>query len=141
MAARQYVRFYLRGKLTRGVPVLLHKEDVECVDLILRYRGEAGVPDDNPCVFGIPGKDSNNHLLANPLICEFSHECGAANPQRLGCTLLRKHLATGATLYKLNELEIDGHVYRSPTQNSQEALQVAHSNKGYRTHVPSARKS
>ncbi|KAJ8930673.1 hypothetical protein NQ314_016503 [Rhamnusium bicolor] len=54
MAARQYIRFEIRGKLARGVPVLLHKEIFNCIKTILQYRKNAGVSDSNPFVFWYP---------------------------------------------------------------------------------------
>lgn len=42
--AEKYVRFCIRGKLRRTVPVLLSNNLLDCVTLILKYRKEANVP-------------------------------------------------------------------------------------------------
>lgn len=42
--ARKYVRFTIRGKLMRTVPVLLSAQLLKCIELILKYRSKARVP-------------------------------------------------------------------------------------------------
>lgn len=54
--ATKSVRFTIRGKLNRTVPVLLDNSLLECVKLILKYREHANVSVDNPYVFGIHGR-------------------------------------------------------------------------------------
>ncbi|KAJ8940795.1 hypothetical protein NQ314_010605 [Rhamnusium bicolor] len=53
-AVGQYVRFTIRGKLARGVLVLIHNHIKKCVDLLLSLREQAGVDPQNPYLFGIP---------------------------------------------------------------------------------------
>lgn len=104
--AKQYVRFEIRGKLGRAVPVLLHQTLVSCIELILNRRKEAGVSDDNPYVFGIPG-GREKYLRACSLLRKFSNSCGAQQPQTLRGTELRKHIATHCVLLNLQEEEVD----------------------------------
>lgn len=106
--AENYVCFVIRGKLGRGVSVLLHKEDVRCIDMILKFRVEAGVPEKNPYVFGIPGSTSYTHLRAVDLIREYSVLCNAKNPFLLRGTLLRKHIATQAAAQEWGTENIKG---------------------------------
>ncbi|XP_071652942.1 uncharacterized protein [Temnothorax longispinosus] len=51
--ADKYVRFLIRGKLGRTVPVILDTELVQCIELILKHRKDANVLEKNPYVFGI----------------------------------------------------------------------------------------
>ncbi|KAJ8966611.1 hypothetical protein NQ314_003419 [Rhamnusium bicolor] len=53
-AAHEYVRFSIREKLARGVPVLLHMEMKQCIDVILKHRENAGILPDNPYLFALP---------------------------------------------------------------------------------------
>lgn len=53
--AENYVRFEIRGKLNRTVPVLLSTEHKHAIECILKFRREAGVSDRNRYIFGIPG--------------------------------------------------------------------------------------
>ncbi|KAG5865631.1 hypothetical protein JTB14_034608 [Gonioctena quinquepunctata] len=57
-ADREFVkdikRFAIRGKLARGVPVLLNKIMFNSLNLIIKYRKEAGVEENNPFIFGLP---------------------------------------------------------------------------------------
>lgn len=55
--ARKYVRFMICGKLGRGVPVLIAANLLDCLILILKYRGKARVPENNQYLFGLPSKD------------------------------------------------------------------------------------
>jgi len=65
--AKKYVRFCIRGKLGRTVPVLLTNDLFQCVTLIIRFRKEAQVPTKNPYVFGLPSfnKDRYRYLRAH----------------------------------------------------------------------------
>lgn len=44
---KKYIRFCIRGKLGRTVPVLLSNALFECINLIIKYRKEAKVPEKN----------------------------------------------------------------------------------------------
>ena len=82
-AAMQYVRFSIRGKLGRGVPVLISKDLLECIELLLENRKAVGISYENPYVFGLPHPDrSHHHLDAYQLMVQFSEKCGAKNPIR-----------------------------------------------------------
>ncbi|KAK9872773.1 hypothetical protein WA026_019555 [Henosepilachna vigintioctopunctata] len=100
--AKQYVRFEIRGKLGRPVPVLLHLSLVSCIELILNKRGEANVSTENPYVFGLPG-GKEKYLKACTLLRKFSNLCGAQQPATLRGTELRKHIATHCVLLNLQE--------------------------------------
>ncbi|KYN05110.1 hypothetical protein ALC62_03998, partial [Cyphomyrmex costatus] len=54
-AVEKYVRFIMRGKLGRSVPVLFHKQMLKNVQLLLSYRKNANVHPKNPYPFGVPG--------------------------------------------------------------------------------------
>ena len=106
LSAKRYVRFQIRGKLARGVPVLLHKDFEDYIRLIIDYRKQANVPDDNPYIFGLPGENVHKYLRASKLLREYSVECGAKNSFSLRATQLRKHVATQSVLLNLNEDEV-----------------------------------
>jgi len=79
--AKKYVRFTVRGKLTRTVPVLLSAPLLQCIELILKYRNNARVPAENPYLFGILGFNKFfiifKYLNACELMQRFSTECDA----------------------------------------------------------------
>ncbi|KAG5863507.1 hypothetical protein JTB14_031458 [Gonioctena quinquepunctata] len=106
--AKKYVRFVIRGKLNRNVPVLLDKHLLQCLNKILELREEAGVPVKNPYVFGVPSLNKSQHkyLRACNLMRKFSSEWGAENPERLRGTKLRKHIATACITLNLSENDI-----------------------------------
>lgn len=106
--AMEYVRFTIRGKLNRTVPVLLDSELQKCVEIILQHRKKAGVGSKNPYVFGTPNIDNckHTHLQACNLMRRFSVECGANQPETLRGTTLRKHVATLGVNLNLTDNEI-----------------------------------
>ncbi|XP_063903478.1 uncharacterized protein LOC135122903 isoform X2 [Zophobas morio] len=103
--AKKYVRFEARGKLGRGVPVLIHRELLQSIEYILNNRKKAGVMEKNPYLFGIPGNEST-HLSACQLMRKFSQACGAKNPTLLRGTTLRKHIATRSATMNLQESDV-----------------------------------
>ncbi|XP_050459357.1 uncharacterized protein LOC126855594 [Cataglyphis hispanica] len=109
--ADKYVRFLIRGKLGRTVPVILDVELVRCIELILKHRKNANIPEKNPYVFGIPNNTSNKryfkYLRACILMRNFSKKCGAQIPHLLRGTELRKHIATTCITLNLSENEVD----------------------------------
>lgn len=107
-SAEKYVRFVIRGKRGRPVPVLLHEELLKCVEIIIKYRREAGVPRNNVYVFGLPGSDEEKHLDSCILLREFSVQCGAEVPSALRGTELRKQFAsTVPILNDVKDSEVD----------------------------------
>ncbi|KAK9877663.1 hypothetical protein WA026_019334 [Henosepilachna vigintioctopunctata] len=101
-----YVRFLIRGKRGRDVPVLVDKYKLKCLKLVLETREMAGTLSTNPYVFGVPGKDGLQHLVATKLIVHYAKNCGAEYPQRLRGTLLRKHFATKCGTMNLKEVDL-----------------------------------
>ncbi|XP_077266027.1 uncharacterized protein LOC143899548 isoform X2 [Temnothorax americanus] len=128
-AAKKYVRFMIRGKLGRTVPVLLNYSLLECIKLILQFRDSAKVPAQNPYIFGLPSYNLKRfkYLRACILMRQFSEDCNAKVAHLLRGTKLRKHIATFCAGMELADTEISdlanfmGHaekihrdVYRQP---------------------------
>ncbi|XP_067209307.1 uncharacterized protein [Linepithema humile] len=107
--ADKYVRFLIRGKLRRTVPVILDMELVQCIELILKHRQDANVSEKNPYVFGIPNSSKRyfKYLRACILMRYFSKKCGAQIPHTLRGTELRKHIATMCITLNLSKNEVD----------------------------------
>lgn len=105
--ANKYVRFVIRGKRARGVPVLLSMKILNCIKVMLKYREQAGVPKDNPYLFGLPSNSKTNlHLDACALMRRFSEESGVRNPKLFRGTILRKHIATKTGTMDLPQAEV-----------------------------------
>lgn len=128
-SAKKYVRFVIRGKLGRTVPVILNYSLLECIKLILQFRRNAKVPAENPFVFGLPSYNRKRfkYLRACVLMRKFSEDCNAKVAHLLRGTKLRKHIATFCASMELADTEISdlanfmGHaekihreVYRQP---------------------------
>lgn len=90
--AEKYIRFCIRGKLGRTVPVLLSNALFECINLIIKYRKKAKVSEKNPYIFGLPGynKHRYKYLRACILMRKFADECNAIQSNSLRGTVLRK---------------------------------------------------
>lgn len=104
--AELFVRFTIRGKLNRTVPVLLNQELTSIINLLVEHRKEAGIDENNTYLFALPGKPTS-HLNACNLLRKFSILCGAKFPARLRGTNLRKHMATYSITLNLNEQQVD----------------------------------
>lgn len=59
--AEKYIRFCIRGKLGRTVPVLLPNDLFKCINLIIKHRKEAKVLEKNPYIFGLPGYNRHRY--------------------------------------------------------------------------------
>lgn len=105
----QYKRIIIRGKLERTVPVLLHEEILKSVQMIVKYRKEAGVPENNPYIFGTYTQDKKRHkyLRACVLMRKYSILSGAKMPTSLRGTILRKHIATVCMSLDIPEQEVN----------------------------------
>lgn len=90
------------------MPVLLHSQLQDCIELLLTHRSNAKVDPKNPFLFGIPGHDKHRHkhLQACLLMREYSSKCGAVKPHTLRGTKLRKHIATKCITLNLSESEV-----------------------------------
>ncbi|KYN04691.1 hypothetical protein ALC62_04433 [Cyphomyrmex costatus] len=106
--AEKYIRFCIRGKLGRTVPVLLSSDLFNSINLILKFRKEAKIPTKNPYVFALPGynKERFKYLRACILLRKFSEECNAIQSCTLRGTVLRKHVATYCIQLNLNDIDI-----------------------------------
>ncbi|XP_029674803.1 uncharacterized protein LOC115242555, partial [Formica exsecta] len=107
-AIKKFVTFDIRGKLGRTVPVLLHSQLQDCIELLLQHRSNANIKLENPYLFGIPGCDKHQykHLKTCILMRNYSSKCGAAKPLTLRGTILRKHIATKCITLNLSESEV-----------------------------------
>ncbi|XP_029174971.1 uncharacterized protein LOC114943500 [Nylanderia fulva] len=105
----KYVRMTIRGKLGRTVPVLLHEEILKCMQMIINYRKDAGVPENNPYIFGIYSLDKRRfkYLRACVLMRKYSVISGAKMPTSLRGTILRKHIATVCMSLDISEHEVN----------------------------------
>lgn len=106
--AKNYVRYIIRGKKMRQVPVILSATLVEAYNLILEFRETAGVSPENPHMFGLPGKKNGAHKYIDScfLMRKLSTESGVSNPKLLRATILRKQIATEAVSQNLSENSI-----------------------------------
>lgn len=99
--AKQYIRVAVPGKRgLRNLGVIMHVKLLTSIELIKKTRKEAKIPDNNPHVFGRRTADPTRELHFEAYQCmrDYSKLCGAAHPETLRGTLLRKHMATwGAT--------------------------------------------
>ncbi|KAL3287145.1 hypothetical protein HHI36_001624 [Cryptolaemus montrouzieri] len=96
----------IMGKLGRGVPVMIRKDNLESINLILEFREQMGVASTNPYLFGVPGSKTYSHLSATQLMNKYSNLCGAIKPETLRGTKLRKHFATKCATMNLGNTEI-----------------------------------
>lgn len=127
-------RVEIRGKKGRTVPVLIPPKLQKNLDLLLRWRQEAGVSKDNQYVFARPNFGSLEPLRSSDVLRYFAKEAGLTNPNHITSTKLRKHVATVAQVLKMDKQDLEtmanfmGHditIHRSFYRLPQETLQIA----------------
>lgn len=93
------------GKRGRTVPCLLKPHIQECIHLIIKYRKEAKVADENEFLFALPTLVRNRIRIIDACnaIRKFSKECAAVDPKSLRGTTLRKQLASVCILKDLDD--------------------------------------
>ncbi|EFN62016.1 hypothetical protein EAG_13014, partial [Camponotus floridanus] len=106
--AKQFVRLTIRGKLGRTVPVLLHTFLISYIDVLLKYRFEAGVNSKNKYIFAVPQACSpkKGYIRACPIMRKFANDCNASIPTSLQGTMLRKHIATYTAMLRIEENQV-----------------------------------
>ncbi|KAG5865834.1 hypothetical protein JTB14_029919 [Gonioctena quinquepunctata] len=81
--AERYVRFLIRGKLNRTVSVILDRKQLQCIELLLKYRSQANIDEKNQYVFAVPGVKNAKYLRACHIIRKHAVLCRAEHPERL----------------------------------------------------------
>ncbi|CAH0560571.1 unnamed protein product [Brassicogethes aeneus] len=101
---QSFKRVVIKGKIGRGVAVLLSKDVQEHINIVLSLRQNL-VDENNPYLFGKP--DLLTPITGYKVLEKYATISGAKNPTSLTCTKLRKHLAILSQLFSLNETEVD----------------------------------
>jgi hypothetical protein len=104
---RHFKRIEIYGKRGRLVPVLLSKPMVDALELLLKSRRAVGVNSENCYVFACIGSSSSSYIRGVNVLRRFSQDCGAARPEALRSTKLRKHIATMTQVLNLKDNELD----------------------------------
>ena len=100
-----FSRVEVVGKRGRTVPILFLSWHVKAIDMLIRFRTQAGVVSTNGFVFAY--SQSENHLRGCDALRNASVQCGASSPQSLRATSLRKHVATLCQILNLKDHELD----------------------------------
>lgn len=103
MLCSTFGRVEIRGKKGRTVPVLLPPALLKSIDILLKWRTEAGVNEDNPHVFARPGLDSLNPIRSSDALRKFAYEQELSTPEYITSTKLRKHVATVSQILNLEK--------------------------------------
>lgn len=102
-----FFRVEVPGKRGRKVPILFTAAMKDEVEELLRTRERVGVNVDNKYVFARPNFGSENYIEGHTCLHEAVEESGAACPQNITSTKLRKHLATVSQILNLTEHELE----------------------------------
>ncbi|XP_029296356.1 uncharacterized protein LOC115013928 [Cottoperca gobio] len=100
-----FARVDIRGKCGRTVPVLLKPSFETAMELLIKVRETCGVPSKNPYLFGRP--HALSAYAGAECIQKYVKECGAADPETLTSSKIRKHYGTMLQLINLDENEAD----------------------------------
>ncbi|XP_078513618.1 uncharacterized protein LOC144772856 isoform X2 [Lissotriton helveticus] len=101
------IRIEIRGKGGRKVPILLTKNMKHSIDALITNRQYVGINELNTYVFARPYFSSMESISGSDCLRQFTHSCGAKNPEYITSTRLRKHVATVSQLIDLKSAEIE----------------------------------
>lgn len=100
-------RMDIRGKLGRTVPALLKHSFEQCIQLLIRHRIDAGIPETNDFLYALPTQASRIRTVnVWTIMRSFATACGAENPSSLTGTNLRKHFASFCATKNLNDNDV-----------------------------------
>ncbi|KAG5882522.1 hypothetical protein JTB14_006795 [Gonioctena quinquepunctata] len=94
------------GKRGRRVPIIISKEVKETMDMLILTRIKAGVQNENPYIFAIPGT-SKSHMRGHDCVKKWCTEAQLQSPELITGTKLRKYIATVCQVFDLTENEQD----------------------------------
>ncbi|XP_060572464.1 uncharacterized protein LOC132730528 [Ruditapes philippinarum] len=127
-------RVEIRGKRDRTVAVILTKEMQRNIDLLLRWRDEAGVVQENVYIFARSNFGSVSPIRSADVLRKFAREASLESAESITSTKLRKHIATVAQILNLSKHDLEvlanfmGHdisIHRSFYRLPQETVEVA----------------
>lgn len=127
-------RVEIRGKKGRTVAVLLTEDIQKNIDLLLRYRADAGVDQRNRYVFATANSASLFPLRSADVLRQFAKQAKLKCPESVTSTKLRKHVATVVQILNLSKHDMEvlagfmGHdinVHTSFYSLPQEIIEVA----------------
>lgn len=95
----------IRGKRGKKVPVLLSPDMVSSLEMLVNYRRQCDILDNNVYLFGRP--EAESHLRGSDAIRAIASQCGAKGPQALTFTRLRKQMAMMLQVLNLKDHEED----------------------------------
>jgi hypothetical protein len=101
--AQGFYHVEIRGKRGRKVPLLMTENCVQVMEILSKYRKDAGVVENNPFVFA----RGYSHLRGSDVLRFVAKECKASKPENLTSTRLRKQVATVSQLLNLRDNELD----------------------------------
>ncbi|KAI4795630.1 hypothetical protein KUCAC02_029766 [Chaenocephalus aceratus] len=125
-------RIEIHGKRGRKVPVFFTERMKQSIDLLIKWRDEAGIPADNPYLFARPGAMTN--IRGCDCLRRYADESKAEHPELLRSTKLRKQIATLCQILDLSEQELEqvarfmGHdirVHREFHRQTDKTFQIA----------------
>lgn len=93
------IRVGVACKDGRRVPILLTKRMADSLDVLIKFREDAGIPGDNPYMF--PQMTGDACIRAHDCVRTFAQNCGASKPE----VHKHKHTATIFTILSLNGSE------------------------------------
>lgn len=101
---KHFKRVVIRGKRSRGVPVLFSADVQEHIKVMLSLRPNF-IPQENLFLFA--RANSSTPISGYKVLNKYAQSCGAKNPTSITSTRLRKHLATLSQVFLMNENEIE----------------------------------
>ncbi|XP_070174219.1 uncharacterized protein [Littorina saxatilis] len=100
-------RVEIFGKRGRIVPVLLTASMKHSIDILIKFKEEAGVSRSNKYIFAISRCNSDEHIQGSDALRKHVAAAGLVHPEFITSTNLRKHVATMSQVLNLKDNELD----------------------------------
>lgn len=101
---RFFYRFEINGKAKRNVPVLVTEGMKKGMDLLIKYKDQAGLGH-NKYIFC--SSTGTSHLRGSDTIRRLASNAALKKPELVKSTGLRKHIATMSQILNLKDNELD----------------------------------
>ena len=106
LLAKRLKMVYVKGKRKRRVPILFTDEMQSGINILLHFRKDVGVSQENQFIFARPSRGSVNAIRGWDAVHDVTKRVKLEKPKLITSTKIRKQMATVLQLLDMNEAEL-----------------------------------